>query len=128
MFDNIVIEVGSNMEKENMFSVDERIRLIRACYENETKVEICSYDGLTAEFAKERGIKYIIRGVRNVGDFEYERLLADLNKKLADLETICFFTEPEYSFIQSNVVRDLLKHNQNVSGFVPEAILELLIK
>jgi len=128
LFDKIVIAVGSNIEKKNMFSLEERINQINACYENEPRVEICSYDGLTADFARELEIRHIIRGIRNLGDFEYERLLADVNKKIADIETVCMFSEPEFSFIQSNIVRDLLNHNQDVSGFVPEAILKLLKK
>jgi len=127
-FDKIIIAVGSNIDKKNMFSSETRINQINACFENEPRVEVCSYDGMTANFARELGIKYIIRGIRNTGDFEYERLLADVNKKIADIETVCMFSEPEFSYVQSNVVRDLLKHNQDVSNFVPEAILKLLKK
>lgn len=128
LFDNIVIAIGSNIDKKNMFTVEERIKHIRLCYNNESRVEICTYDELTATFAKKRNIKFIIRGIRTLGDFEYERLLADINKKIAGIETICLFSEPELSCIQSNVVRDLIKHNQDAKGFVPEAILEILKK
>lgn len=128
LFDIIVIAIGSNIDKKNMFTVEERIKHISLCYKNEPRVEICTYDELTATFAKKRNIKFIIRGIRTLGDFEYERLLADINKKIAGIETICLFSEPELSCIQSNVVRDLIKHNQDAKGFVPEAILEILKK
>lgn len=128
LFDNILIAIGSNIDKKSMFTVEERINHIRLCYKNEPRVEICIYDELTATFAKKKDIKFIIRGIRTLGDFEYERLLADINKKIAGIETICLFSEPELSCIQSNVVRDLLKHNQDAKGFVPEAILEILKK
>lgn len=128
LFDNILIAIGSNIDKKNMFSVEERINHLKLCYINEPRVEICTYDELTATFAKKKNIKFIIRGIRTLGDFEYERLLADINKKIAGIETICLFSEPELSCVQSNVVRDLLKHNQDAKGFVPEAILEILKK
>lgn len=128
LFDKIIIAIGSNIDKKSMFTVEERINHLKLCYNNEPRVEICTYDELTATFAKRIDIKFIIRGIRTLGDFEYERLLADINKKISGIETICLFSEPELSCIQSNVVRDLLKHNQDAKGFVPEAILEILKK
>jgi pantetheine-phosphate adenylyltransferase len=126
IFDRIVIAVGSNIDKKNMFTSEERVNHIKICYKNEPRIEVYAYDELTAIFARKLEIKHIIRGIRTLGDFEYERLLADVNKKIADIETLCLFSEPELSCIQSNVVRDLINHNQDVRGFVPEVILELL--
>jgi len=126
IFDRIVIAIGSNIDKNNMFTTEERINHIKLCYKNEPRVEVCIYDELTAIYAQKRKIKHIIRGIRTLGDFEYERLLADVNKKIAGIETICLFSEPELSCIQSNVVRDLIYHKQDIKDFVPEVIIELL--
>ena len=126
LFDKVVIAIGINSEKKSLFSIEERILHISECYKNNSRVEVCSYGELTATYAKTRGINFILRGMRTLADFEYERLLADVNKKISGIETICLFTEPELSFIQSNVVRDLIKNNQDISAFVPKPVLELL--
>jgi pantetheine-phosphate adenylyltransferase len=128
LFDRIIIAVGINSEKKTMFSLDERMDQVRACFKNEPRVVICSYDGMTVDFARKENAGFILRGVRTLGDFEYERLLSDVNHKISDIDTVFLFTEPEYSSIQSNVVRELLKHNQDIEEFVPSAIIELLKK
>jgi pantetheine-phosphate adenylyltransferase len=126
LFDKVVIAIGINSEKKSLFSLEERILHISECYKNNSRVEVCSYGELTATYAKTRGINFILRGMRTLADFEYERLLADVNKKISGIETICLFTEPELSFVQSNVVRDLIKNNQDISAFVPKPVLELI--
>lgn len=128
LFDRIIIAVGINSEKKTMFSLDERIDQVRACYKNEPRVVVSSYNGMTVDFARKENAGFILRGVRTLGDFEYERLLSDVNHKISETETVFLFTEPEYSSIQSNVVRELIKHNQDIKDFVPSAIIELLKK
>jgi pantetheine-phosphate adenylyltransferase len=128
LFDRIVIAVGINDAKRSMFTTEERLRQIEACFEDEPRVDICSYEGLTVECARDKNAGVILRGIRSLNDFEYERLLADVNQKISGIETVCLFTEPEYACIQSNVVRDLLLHQQDVRAFVPEAIAALLKK
>jgi pantetheine-phosphate adenylyltransferase len=128
LFDHIVIAIGCNSNKKGMFTSEERLIHINACYENEPRVEVCTYDGMTYDLAMERNIKYILRGIRSVSDYEYEKLLSDINKKIAGVETVIFITDPEYSCVQSNVVRDLLYHHKDVSAFVPEEINKLLKK
>lgn len=128
LFDKIVVAIGVNIDKKTYFSVEERIQQIRACYQGESRVEVCSYEGLTVDCAKETGSNVILRGVRSLTDFEYERLLSDINYKISHMDTVCFFTEPELASIQSNVVRDLLKHKQDVSAFVPKEMAHLLKK
>ena len=128
LFDRIIIAVGINSEKKTMFSLDERMNQVHACFKNEPRVVVCSYDGMTVDFARKENAGFILRGVRTLGDFEYERLLSDVNHKISDIDTVFLFTEPEYSSIQSNVVRELLKHNQDIEEFVPSAIIELLKK
>jgi pantetheine-phosphate adenylyltransferase len=128
LFDHIIIAIGANNAKQTMFTLDERIIQIRACYLDEPRVEISAYKGLTVDFAKSQGTNFILRGIRSLYDFEYERLLSDVNHKISNIETICLFAEPDYSSIQSNVIRELLNYKQDVGAFVPSAILEILKK
>lgn len=128
LFDHIIIAIGINKAKQTMFTLDERLEQIQACYLNEPRVDVCAYEGLTVNFADKIDADFILRGIRSVGDFEYERLLSDVNRKVSGIETICLFTEPEYSSIQSNVVRELLNYKQDVRAFVPSAILKILKK
>ena len=128
LFDKVIIAIGVNDTKKTLYSIEERMEQISACYVNEPRVEICSYQGLTVQFAQDIKAGFILRGIRSLTDFEYERLLSDVNRTISDVETICLFTEPKYSSIQSNVVRELLKYNQDVRAFVPQAILKFLKK
>ncbi|MDD4923093.1 MAG: pantetheine-phosphate adenylyltransferase [Bacteroidales bacterium] len=128
LFDRIIIAVGINDAKQTMFTLDERLTQIKSCFKNEPRIEVRSYDGMTVDFARKENAGFILRGVRSLGDFEYERLISDVNQKISDIDTVFLFTEPEYSSIQSNVVRELLKYNQDISHFVPADIIELLKK
>jgi pantetheine-phosphate adenylyltransferase len=128
LFDRIIIAIGINDAKQTLFTTDERLQQIRACFNNEPSVEVCAYEGMTVDFACKKNAGFIIRGVRSLGDFEYERLLSDVNQKISNIDTVFLFSKPEYSSIQSNVVRELLKYNQDISAFVPSAIIELLKK
>jgi len=128
LFDRIIIAVGVNGSKQTMFSMDQRIEQIKACYTHEPRIEVRSYEGMTVDFARQEHAGFILRGVRSLGDFEYERLLSDVNRKISKIDTVFLFTEPEYSSIQSNVVRELLKYNQDIKDFVPIEIIELLKK
>jgi len=128
IFDHIIIAIGINQSKSTMFTLEERLEQIRACFKNEPRIEVCSYEGLTVDFARRKNAGFILRGIRTLTDFEYERLLSDVNQKISEIDTVCLFTEPEYSSIQSNVVRELLKYGQDVREFVPSSIIELLKK
>jgi len=128
LFDRIIIAIGVNDSKKTMFSIDQRLEQIRACYANEPRIEVCFYEGLTVNFARQKNAGFILRGVRLLSDFEYERLLSDVNQKISEIDTIFLFTEPKYSCIQSNVVRELLKYNQDIKDFVPAEIIKLLKK
>lgn len=128
LFDRIIIAVGVNDSKQTMFSIEERLEQIKACYPDETRVEVRTYEGLTVDFARQEQVGHILRGVRSLGDFEYERLLSDVNQKISEIDTVLLFTEPEYACIQSNVVRELLKYHQDIKEFVPAEIIKLLNK
>jgi pantetheine-phosphate adenylyltransferase len=126
IFDRIVIAIGSNSEKNCLFTTEQRIAHIQACYSSEPRIDVCWYEGLTIDCALHKKASFLLRGIRSQADFEYEKLLAEVNQRLGGIETVCLFTDPTLACIQSNVVRDLIKYGKDISGFVPEPILKLI--
>ena len=122
LFDEIIIAIGINEAKRGYFTVDQRKEMINTLYQDNDKVSVASYKILTVDFAQERSAKYILRGIRSVNDFEYEKTIADVNRELTGVETIIFFTEPKYTHISSTIVRELIRYKKNVSEFVPAGI------
>lgn len=120
MFDEVVIAIGVNALKRPMFTVEERTAMLESLFANEPRVKVMSYSGLTVDVARECGAQFMLRGVRSVIDFEYERSIADVNREISGLETVMLFTEPVYAHISSSVVRELLSYGRDVSSFVPE--------
>jgi pantetheine-phosphate adenylyltransferase len=119
MFDKIIIAVGHNSKKDSTGDVAERVKSIARTYADEPRIEVAAYEGLTADFAKERGACCLLRGVRSVKDFEYERDLADLNREISGLETVILPCEPQYAAISSSAVRELMSFGKDVSKFLP---------
>lgn len=120
MFDHVVIAVGDNLQKNTRFTLEERLEYIRACFAEDSRVEVVSYQGLTAQYCRKRKIQFILRGVRNSIDFAYESTIAQANARLwKDLESVFIVTRPEYAFISSSVVREILFHGGDVSAFLP---------
>lgn len=117
LFDEVVIAIGDNLEKPSS-DIDERLAAIRSIYKDESRVRVEVYHSLTVDFAREVGASALLRGVRSVADFEYERQMADANRALAGIETVVLFTRPELSYISSSLVRDLKKHGADVSTLV----------
>ena len=117
LFDEVVIAIGDNLEKPSS-DIDERLTTIRNIYKDESRVRVEVYHSLTVDFAREVGASALLRGVRSVADFEYERQMADANRALAGIETVVLFTKPELSYISSSLVRDLKKHGADVSTLV----------
>lgn len=127
IFDKVIIAVSINPDKEAFLSVEERIELILASIEGMDNVEVDAFEGLTVEYAKKRGAKIILRGLRAVSDFEYEMQLSQTNSALsADIKTIFLTTRPKYNFISSSTVRGIAQMGGDVSKFVPEAVSEHL--
>ena len=120
MFDEIVIGVGTNKRKKTFFSTEERVRTIRALYVDEPRIRVEEYEDLTIDFARRVGASYILRGLRAVKDYEYERDIANMNQRLAGVETVLLFTEPNYASISSSVVRELMAFGKDVSEFLPQ--------
>lgn len=123
LFDEIIIGIGVNQSKKTLFDMDNRVNMIRQAFKNEPRVSIEIYDSLTIDFADAMGAKYILRGLRTVSDFEYEHTIANANRQLNGLETVLLFTETEYSFISSTVVRDLIRYGRDISGFLPPGVI-----
>ncbi|MBP9995417.1 MAG: pantetheine-phosphate adenylyltransferase [bacterium] len=121
LFDEIIIAIGVNINKRYEFPLEDRIRWIRNTFKDYDKVRVVNYDGLTVEFCRKVKADYIIRGIRNTIDFDYENLIAETNKQLApDIETVFFVPDLNMRCISSTLVRDVMKNGGDVSMFVPE--------
>ncbi|MBQ2298557.1 MAG: pantetheine-phosphate adenylyltransferase, partial [Bacteroidaceae bacterium] len=117
--DNVIIAIGVNHEKKYMFSLEERLQAIQELYKDNLHVRVESYEGLTTDFAKEKGADFLLRGVRSIKDFEYERDIADFNKRLTGIETVLLFTDSQFSAISSSIVRELYSYQKNIEDFLP---------
>jgi len=117
--DEVVIAIGVNYQKKYATPLEERISAIRSIYNNDMRVCVKAYEGLTTDFASSIGASFLLRGVRSVKDFEYERDIAEVNKRLTGIETILLFTTPELGCISSSVVRELQSYGKDVSEFIP---------
>lgn len=127
LFDKIIIGIGVNSEKKTMFDIEKRLFFIREIYKQKSEIEIMPYSGLTIQFAAEMQATAILRGIRNTIDLEYEKTIALANRhQNPEIETVFLFSLPEYSFISSTVVREMIKHKGNIQGLVPDVIIPYL--
>ena len=122
VFDEIVIGIGHNYTKRETFPLEERLVAIQRIYNNEPRVRVEVYEGLTVDFALKNHAQFILRGVRSTLDFEYERNIAEANKQLSGIETILLYTRPEYAHISSTLVRDLHSHGKDIAAYLPKTI------
>ena len=127
IFEKVIIAIAYNPEKKAFLSVDERIRLIKESTKHIPNVEVYSFDGLTVEFAKKYNAKVLLRGLRNSADFEYENQLAQINSTLNNnIKTVFLSSKPQYSFISSSCIRELVVYKQNLSQYVPDCVAKFL--
>lgn len=127
LFDKVVIGIGLNSTKAPYLSIDIRKSMLRAVFAKEPKVEVQTYEGLTVEFCKKINATYMIRGIRTVSDFEYEKAIAQMNHALVpEIESIFIVSKPGYSSISSTIVRDIMRNNGDVRQFMPPEAFELL--
>ncbi|GAA2760428.1 pantetheine-phosphate adenylyltransferase [Actinopolymorpha rutila] len=126
LFDDLVVAVGANPRKAGLFSVDERVELIREVTKDLAEVRVATFDGLLVDFCREHGIQAIVKGLRAVGDFDYELQMAQMNLRLTGVETVFVPTSPEYSFLSSSLVKEVATYGGDVSGLVPEHVLSRL--
>ncbi|WP_291911219.1 pantetheine-phosphate adenylyltransferase [Chitinophaga sp. CB10] len=125
LFDKLVIGIGYNSNKQPMFPLEERMQWITEHYKNDPRVEVASYTGLTIDFCRKIKARFILRGIRGVGDFEYEKAIADVNRTIdPSVETFFLTCSPMYASIASTLVRDIYRHGGEVNAFVPPAALE----
>lgn len=123
LFDKVVIGIGKNANKTPMFADEKRVGWIREIYKNEPKVEALIYEGLTAECCRKIGAKFILRGIRYVNDFEYEKAIADMNRSLdPTIETIFLTCLPQYTSVASTLVRDVIRNGGDVTQFLPPVV------
>lgn len=122
LVDEVVVAIGVNKNKKTFFSHQKRVSMIADLFADNERVNVASYEGLTVDFAKEIGAEFILRGIRSVGDFEYEKNIADINRQISGIDTFILFTEPEHAHISSSIVRELLSYGKDVSLFVPQKL------
>jgi pantetheine-phosphate adenylyltransferase len=122
LFDEIVIAIGINAEKKYMFSLEERKRFVEETFKNEPKVSIITYEGLTIDLCKKIKANFILRGLRNPADFEFEKAIAHTNRRMSKIETVFLLTAAKTSFISSSIVRDVIRHNGDYEILVPDAV------
>ncbi len=120
IFDHLVIAIGYNIHKASAETIADRIMAIEEAYADDERVSVEAYTGLTVDFAKKRGAGFIVRGLREVKDFEYERNLADTNSAISDIETVFLTARPELGFVSSSMVRELTAHGYDASRFLPK--------
>ncbi|HSG68102.1 MAG TPA: pantetheine-phosphate adenylyltransferase [Bacteroidales bacterium] len=123
VFDKIIVAIGENAEKKSFFPIDKRLAWIEQTFANEPRVSVMKYSGLTVDFCKKVNARFILRGLRTSADFEFERSIGQVNKKLhPEIETIFLLTTPEHTAINSSIVRDIIRNGGDASPFVPREI------
>ena len=123
IFDELIVSVGNNSDKDYKFSLDQRLKFISNKFKNNSKVYVEKYEGLTVDFCKIKNIKHIVRGLRNPADFEFEKKIALFNNSLENVETIFFLTSPNNAFISSSMVKEIMDNGGDFKKFVPDSVL-----
>ena len=123
LFDEVIVAIGINAEKKYMFSLEDRKRFIEEAFKDEPKVKVINYSGLTIDLCKKENAEFILRGLRNPADFEFEKAIAHTNRVMSKIETVFLLTEARTSFISSSIVRDVLRNGGDISQLVPESVL-----
>ena len=122
IFDEIIVGIGHNAEKSHMFSIKQRKQFIAQCFQDNPKVKVLDYQGLTIDFCKSVGANYLLRGVRNNGDFEFEKAIARTNRELSNIETVFLLTSIQTSFISSSIIREIIRNKGDYKRFVPGCV------
>ena len=123
LFDRIIVSIGKNREKKSYFSIEKRVGFLETVFKNNPKIQVDTYEGLTVDYCKKMGAKYILRGLRTSADFEFERSIGQVNRKLyPEIETVFFLTHPEYTALNSSVVREILTYGGDPEMFIPEGL------
>nr|WP_299074615.1 pantetheine-phosphate adenylyltransferase [uncultured Allomuricauda sp.] len=123
LFDELFIAIGINAEKKYMFSLEERTKFIEDAFEDEPKIKVVTYEGMTVDFCKKIDANFILRGLRNPADFEFEKAIAHTNRKLSEIETVFLLTSSGKSYISSSIVRDVIRNGGDYTGLVPDTVV-----
>ena len=124
LFDEVIVAIGVNAEKKYMFSLEDRKRFIEEAFKDEPKVKVIIYSGLTIDLCKKEKADFILRGLRNPADFEFEKAIAHTNRVMSKIETVFLLTAARTSFISSSIVRDVLRNGGDITQLVPESVLD----
>ncbi len=122
LFDEIILAIGVNSQKKYMFSLEERTHFMKEAFKGESKIKVMAYKGLTVDFCKQQEADFILRGLRNPGDFEFEKAIAHTNRQLTDIETVFLLTSSGKSYISSSIVRDVIRNNGDYTTLVPDTV------
>ncbi len=122
LFDEVIVAIGVNSEKKYMFSLEDRQQFLKESFKDEPKVKIVTYEGLTIDFCQKIDAQFILRGLRNPADFEFEKAIAHTNRKLSKIETVFLLTAARTSFISSSIVRDVIRNNGDYTQLVPKSV------
>ncbi len=122
LFDELIIAMGTNAEKKYMFTVEQRMQFLTEAFADEPKIKVLTYEGLTVDFCKKMKADFILRGLRNPADFEFEKAIAHTNRKLSEIETVFLLTSSGKSYISSSIVRDVIRHGGDYTGLVPSSV------
>ena len=129
LFDEVIIAIGSNSQKNSLYTLEQRSKWIEQVFAHEPKVKVDHYDGLTINYCVTKNAHFIIRGIRSAADFEYEKTIADANRTLdKTIETVFLTGEPKYTSVASTIVRDIIRNGGNATPFLPEVVSKSLIK
>jgi len=122
LFDEVIVAIGINADKKYMFSLEKREQFIKEAFKDHEKVKVVTYEGLTIDFCKEIDAQFILRGLRNPADFEFEKAIAHTNRKLSKIETVFLLTASNTSYISSSIVRDVIRNNGDYTKLVPDSV------
>ena len=123
LFDELVIAIGINADKSYMFSLEDRVKFIEEAFKDEPKIKVTTYKGMTVDFCKKIDANFILRGLRNPADFDFEKPIAHTNRKLSEIETVFLLTSSGKSYISSSIVRDVIRNGGDYTGLVPETVV-----
>ncbi len=123
LFDEVIVAIGINSDKKYMFSLEDRKRFIEEAFESDPKVTVITYEGLTIDLCRKLGADFILRGLRNPADFEFEKAIAHTNRRLSQIETVFLLTASKTSYISSSIVRDVIRNNGDYTVLVPESVV-----
>lgn len=128
LFDKVYVGIGLNSTKQSLLTADQRLEMLKEVFKEYKNLEVLSYSGLTVDYCKKVGAQYMIRGIRSVSDFEYEKAISQMNHAMhPDIESIFILSKPGFSAISSTIVRDILRNNGDITQFVPKAVSEYLL-